>query len=419
MNGWAGAFGDLAVQGSFLCAISRGMASMSASATQCLGMHRNEPSASLADHMIRVLIVGQGPPATGGIPSFVSDVLDDPWLRAKVRLGYLNTASHQRGRPGAATVGNARLALAHARQTFERARHADVVHLNVAPAPTLPLLRAMLLCAAARAAGARTILHAHSGRLDRCARSMVYRALLRAVLALTHAFVVVSSPAERTVSRLGAGKVVRIPNGIDPHSFLAGPKAADPPVLAFVGTVCERKGLLDLRDALVVLQRERGFEPDDLRVIVVGDSTQEGAGVDSGIRMSYELAGLGGWVEFVGAVEREEVRGILAETSILCLPSYWEGFPLSVLEGMASGAAVIATRVGDIPEMTKGAAILVDPGDVRALAEAIQRLVKAPKERDRLGAEGRRRAERDFSRARLMLNLYSLYLRVSLSPVSS
>jgi glycosyltransferase involved in cell wall biosynthesis len=151
-------------------------------------------------------------------------------------------------------------------------------------------------------------------------------------------------------------------------------------------------------------------------VIVVGDSTQEAAGVDARIRESYGRAGLG-WVEFTGAVERERVRAILAEASIFCLPSYWEGSPLSVLEGMASGAAVIASCVGDVPEMIEGAGILIDPGDVDALAEAIDRLVRAPGERERLGRAGRKRARRDFSRANVMSRLYSLYGRVSGSPV--
>ena len=162
----------------------------------------------------------------------------------------------------------------------------------------------------------------------------------------------------------------------------------------------------------MALRRERGIEPTDLRVIVVGDSTQEATGVDVRIRESYGRAGLG-WVEFTGAVERERVRAILAEASIFCLPSYWEGSPLSVLEGMASGAAIIATRVGDVPEMIEGAGILIDPGDVDALAEAIDRLVRAPGERDRLGNAGRRRTERDYSRANVMSRLYSLYRRVS------
>jgi glycosyltransferase involved in cell wall biosynthesis len=370
--------------------------------------HRIAPADSGS---LRVLVIGQGPPATGGIPSFVSDVLDDPWLSDRIRLDYLNTTARQHVRPGAATIGNLRLALHHMRQTLRQARGADVVHLNVAPAPALPLVRAVLLCAVSRVAGARTILHAHTGRLDRCARRAEYRALLRAALFVTDAFVVVSSSAEHSLSELGAGTVVLLPNGIDASTFSTGPKS-DPPILAFVGTVCERKGLLDLRDALVTLRRERGFGPEDLRVVIIGDSTQEGPGVEDRIRMSYKRAGLG-WVEFTGALEREDVRRMLAASSILCLPSHWEGSPLSVLEGMAAGAAVIATCVGDIPWMTGDGGVLLRPGDVRALADAIDRLVDDPKERDRLGREGRRRVERDFNRAGLMKRLYSLYVGAS------
>jgi glycosyltransferase involved in cell wall biosynthesis len=228
---------------------------------------------------------------------------------------------------------------------------------------------------------------------------------------VTDFFVVVSSSAERTLSMLGASNVVLLPNGIDASIFPTGPKP-DPPILAFVGTVCERKGLLDLRDALATLRRERGFGPDNLRVVIVGDSAQEGPGVERRIRMSYERAGLG-WVEFMGALEREDVRRMLAASSMLCLPSHWEGSPLSVLEGMAAGAAIIATRVGDIPGMMGEGGVILQPSDVRALAEAIERLVMNPKERDRLGREGRRRVERDFNRAGLMQGLYSLYMGAS------
>ncbi len=364
----------------------------------------------MRDGRLAVLIVGQGSPAKGGIPSFVSDLLLDPWLGERVRFEYLNTASQRPRRPGSASMRNAALTLRHACQVFARARRVDVVHLNVAPAPVLPLARAMLLCAASRAAGARTILHAHSGRLDTCARSLVYRALMRATLAISHSFVVVSVPAERAVARLGrAGKVVRLPNWVDPDTFATGPKPTDPPLLTFVGTVCERKGLLDLRSALVDLRRRRGFERKDLGVIIVGDSSQEGPGVDARIKRGFEAAGLG-WVEFTGALERRKVQRILAESSILCLPSHWEGFPLSVLEGMASGAAIIATRVGDVPWMIEGAGILLEPGDVGALAEAIERLVADPVERDRLGRRGRTRVEEDLSRTRLVPRVYSLYL---------
>jgi len=356
-----------------------------------------------------VLVVGRGRPAMGGIPSFVDDVLHDPWLGERVRLEHLNTTSDQPPRPGAATFGNALLALTHAYRTFTRARAVDVVHINVAPAPALPLARAMLLCAAARAGRASTILHAHSGRLDTCAQSLLYRVLLRATLSITDAFIVVSASGERVVTSVGgAAKVVRLPNGIDVRRFAAIPKPTDPPLLSFVGTVCERKGLLDLRDALVDLRDRRGLRRGDLRVLIVGDSAQEGPGVDRRIRGDYERAGLE-WVEFTGALERDEVQQILARSSILCLPSHWEGFPLSVLEGMASGAAIIATRVGDIPWLVDEAGILVEPGDVEALAGAIERLVTNHRERERMGRKARARVERDFNREHVASALFTLY----------
>ena len=67
-----------------------------------------------------------------------------------------------------------------------------MVHLNVSAAPTAPLLRALLLSATARAAGARTILHAHTGRLHLAARRGIYRWLLRRARLVVDAFVVVS-----------------------------------------------------------------------------------------------------------------------------------------------------------------------------------------------------------------------------------
>src|SRR5262249_10588075 len=202
------------------------------------------------------------------------------------------------------------------------------------------------------------------------------------------------------------------PNWIDPDAFETGPKPTRPPVLTFVGTVCERKGLLDLCGALVHLRRRRGFQREDLRVIIVGDSSQEGPGVDARIRRAFERAGLG-WAEFTGALERREVHRILAQSSIMCLPSHWEGFPLSVLEGMASGAAIIASRVGDIPWMIEGAGILHEPGDVEVLSRAIERLADDPVERGRLGRRGRTRIEEDLGRSRLVPRVFSLYVGAS------
>jgi glycosyltransferase involved in cell wall biosynthesis len=354
----------------------------------------------------KVLIVGQGPPTAGGIPTFVTALVQDPLLRSAFDIEYYNTTPSRPKHPAAPTAHNAWLAVVQAWQVFRRSKRVDLVHLNLAPVPTLPLLRALLLVAASKIGGSATIVHAHTGRLPAAAdRSRLYRSLLRVLLRVTDEFVVVSQSAYASASRLSK-RVHYLPNGIeagDRHHASHG----HPPVVTFVGTVCERKGLLDLRDALVL--RDRGGS-GAVGVRIVGDSAQEGPGVLEGIMEAYAAAGLN-YVEFLGEQDHRRVRQLLEETTIFCLPSHWEGSSLSLLEAMAAGAAVVATDVGDNPEILDGgrAGLLVPPRDPTALARAIDRLVEDPELRRRLGSRARERVERVYGRGRVATRLSELY----------
>ncbi|MDP9227411.1 MAG: hypothetical protein M3P18_26905, partial [Actinomycetota bacterium] len=150
---------------------------------------------------LRVVVVGQGPPTRGGIPSFISMLLEDPWLRGRVDLHHLNTTPARAKRPGAFALANITSAMSQGLAVFKWARRADVVHLNLAPVPLLPLIRAGVLVWAGRAAGCRVILHAHTGRLPAAVRSWEYRAVLRAVAGGADTLVVVSKEAEIAASR--------------------------------------------------------------------------------------------------------------------------------------------------------------------------------------------------------------------------
>jgi glycosyltransferase involved in cell wall biosynthesis len=272
------------------------------------------------------------------------------------------------------------------------------------------MVRALVLASAGRLAGARVMLHTHTGLLEDCMARRAYRLAARATLAVVDAFVVVSRSGERAVSSIGdvgKRKVVRIENGVDVDLFTPGPKRNDRPALAFVGTVCERKGLIDLRDALALLSND-GALP--VRVVIVGDGEQEDTGALDRVREAYRR-----WapddVRFTGALPSSEVRPVLAATDIFCLPSHTEGFPLSILEAMSSGVAVVATTVGDLPEMLAdgNAGILVPPHDSVALAAAVERLVSDPVERARLGRAARARAVEHYSKDRMREALLALY----------
>ena len=358
----------------------------------------------------KVLIVGQGPPTAGGIPTFVSSLVSDEELRTRFHIDFFNTTPQATKRPGAFALSNFTLLGKHTLEVFRRARKVDVVHLNLAPAPLLPLLRAIVLILAARSGRARVILHAHTGRLHIAAESRVYRRVLRVAIRAASEVVVVSRRAERTAQSLGK-TVVYLPNGIDVDAIPTGPKDHDPPRLVFVGTVCERKGLIDLRDALGHVKEDNDGELP-LRITIIGDAKQEGPGVFERVQQDYATAGLQE-VEFPGAISRTKVLETLGGASIFCLPSHWEGFPLSLLEAMAAGDAIVATDVGDVSEMLDhGAAGIVVPlKDPRRLGDALNALVGNPEERAKLGAAARKRVEEHYSQDRLTTELAKLYER--------
>ena len=350
-----------------------------------------------------MLVVGQGPPVSGGIPSFVTALTGDAWLRERADVTFLNTTTQVAKRPGALTSSNLRDAFEHARAIERAARDVDVVHLNLAAAPTLPLARALALCRAARRGGAAALLHAHTGRMHRAAESASYRALLRGVARQSDALVVVSKSAEEVARPLVPG-VVRIENGIDAARYRTGPKDGRP-LIAFVGTITPRKGLIDLRDALVrVRARGLGFA-----VAIVGDDRQEGPGVAAQVQAAYASAGLDD-AEFTGALSHDAVKELLGRADVFCLPSHWEGFPLSMLEAMASACAIVGSRVGDVPEMLGegSAGMLVDAHDVAGLEEALRRLCEDAAERERLGAAARARVEGEYAWQRTVEQLYDL-----------
>jgi len=99
------------------------------------------------------------------------------------------------------------------------------------------------------------------------------------------------------------------------------------------------------------------------------------------------------------------------------LPSRAENFPIAILEAMASGLPVVATRVGGVPELVADgeSGLLVDPGDPRQLAAAIDRFAADPELRRALGEHGARRAAERFDPEQIAGRMVELYERLHAS----
>lgn len=130
----------------------------------------------------------------------------------------------------------------------------------------------------------------------------------------------------------------------------------------FLGSIDKRKGFYDLINAFKKLRI-------DLKLIVCGQPNDKDA--ESCLKCEFNS----GWLNYKGFVDGKEKNAILNSADLLILPSYGEGLPISILEAMTCGLAILSTNVGAIPEIVERNGILINPGDTVALTNAITKIM--------------------------------------------
>ncbi|TAK13015.1 MAG: glycosyltransferase family 4 protein [Anaerolineae bacterium] len=187
-------------------------------------------------------------------------------------------------------------------------------------------------------------------------------------------------------------EVAIIPNGVDAHADPAGDRDWNAPELIFTGRVVYQKGLDLLFKALADLKHL------DWRLTIVGDGPRT-ADLQ---RMAAEF-GYAERVRFPGWLSRVEVIAHLRRANLFVYPSRDEGMPNAVLEAMASGLPVIATRIAGNEELVLEGqtGLLVPPEDVAALRAALAELIPDAARRRALGAAAFARVHAEYTLARV------------------
>lgn len=136
-------------------------------------------------------------------------------------------------------------------------------------------------------------------------------------------------------------------------------------IVVFVGELVPVKGVDLLVEAWARLQRGRAVGSDN-RLVIIGDGRCR-----ADLERCVAAAGIGENVQFIGAVPQAEVSRWIAASNLLCLPSHNEGTPNVIVEALASGVPVVATRVGGVPELVSEGinGLLVPPGQIGALVD--------------------------------------------------
>jgi glycosyltransferase involved in cell wall biosynthesis len=249
------------------------------------------------------------------------------------------------------------------------------------------------------------------GTTDENLKVRFYHLLDRLVVRFADRIVAVSRElAERTVPRRRFHKVRVVENAIaartvEPNPFLvAGWKAKNgidkKRVITSVGRLSPEKGHVVLLEAVRRLA-DTGLS---FQLLLVGDGP-----LRAELEKKCERLRLRSYVRFLGEVKEMDL--VYGATDIFVLPSFKEGMPNVVLEGMSHGLPMVVTRVGAIPDMLREGvdALLVPPGDIMALSRALQHLLMHPQAARALGQAAKKAVFPRFSVGKRAENLITVY----------
>jgi glycosyltransferase involved in cell wall biosynthesis/peptidoglycan/xylan/chitin deacetylase (PgdA/CDA1 family) len=229
------------------------------------------------------------------------------------------------------------------------------------------------------------------------------RLLQRAAYRAAHRMVANSRAAAEQLVTEGVPeeRITVISNGVDLATFPSHTYSARPRRIAMVACLREEKRIDVLIEAAPrILERH-----PDAEFLIVGDGRCR-----EHLTTLARTTGVQERFRFLG--HRDDVPTVLADADLFVLPSASEAFPNVILEAMAAGLPVVATRVGGIPELVEEGVTgsLVPPADSRALADALLRLLDNPDRAAALGRTGRSRIEQAYSFDRMVEQFETLYL---------
>ncbi|KTG26712.1 glycosyltransferase family 4 protein [Haloferax profundi] len=331
----------------------------------------------------KLLIVG--PRGTGGIDQYITEqrrYLED---RMDVRLYTRYTAPKGEGLERAVRMI---LSSIQAILLFPFQPRPDIVHVH--SSHTYSFYRsAFFVLFSAYVWRVPVVLHIHGSSFDEFldTDSLVVRRLQSLVFDTVDDVIVLSEYWRGLVARRAdSDKVHVMANAVEPAEY-APTFEADSVHIVFVSNLIERKGIGELLDAIEALESMPNLSFE----VSIGGRGPFAERAEA-VAEAYEN------VEYLGFLSEEEKRDLLSRGTVFVLPTYAEGLPIAMLEGMAGGNAIVTTPVGSIPEVISDErGILVTPGDAEELTQALVRLVSNPELAVQMGRRNRELIEERYS----------------------
>ena len=348
--------------------------------------------------MMKVLVVGPSDiKGRGGMSSVIKDIRNSKLLNENFQLDVF--ASCVDGN----AVARRLYALGAYAKFVSICKNYDVIHIHAASRGST--LRKGLYLNAAKRMGKKVILHIHGGKYMAYyeAASAGMQKKIANIVRSADMVVALSDTWKQTFEEaFGLQNCVSVENGVDTEALAPAntDNAENCKNYIFLGRLVKVKGTYDLVEAMETAVKE----VPDMKLYFAGDGEMEQ------LEALVAEKNLQSNIEFVGWIDTPRKLELLKQCATVVLPSYHEGLPMAILEGMACGKAIISTPVGAIPEVVKPEnGILVTPGDVDALAEALVRCAKNPQLLQQMSAGNSRKIQESYSTEAMHKKLAEIY----------
>jgi len=258
---------------------------------------------------------------------------------------------------------------------WRESKDAQVIHAQWLPSAAIAVI-------VGRLRNLPVVISVRGVDMNSAKKSRLLRAVTRSILKRASYIVPVSNEFRDMLhSEIGCGRpITPLYNGVDTEQFRPRDRATcrralglpeDQPMILFVGGMIKRKGV----DILLKALRHGAMADHRAQLYLAGEGPKLAA-----LKVLATAEGLADRTHFLGKVSRDQVHLWMGAADMLVLPSYSEGRPNVVLEGMASGIPVVATAVNGTVELISDGAdgLLFQPGDVAGLAAQLDSLLRQP-----------------------------------------
>lgn len=348
----------------------------------------------------RIMLVGPIAPPIGGVTQWTALVTQE--LQAQgVDYGIINTSPKRRRLDGQSkferVTGGFRSLVTTVKRLVQDSRVRKPSTLHISTSGNISHIRDTAVALVGKTLRANIVLHLHHGRLPKILHNRSFeRSLMDLLVRLIDTLIVLDERSAEEASKRWphiSARVIANPVAC-PAADVDG-ESSDQRTILYLGWVVPNKGVEDLLEAW---ERLAPMFPE-WSLNIVG-------GVAEDYREELTTRFVSERWKIIGEVTHDQAMATLGDSDMLVLPSYSEGFPNVILEAMSMSKPVVATTVGGIPEMlSQGAGVLIEPGAVAQLQDALCMLMTDDEYRTAMGQKGYEQVQREYH-VSIVLNAY-------------